>query len=69
MTTLLIGLTIGLPWLGALTVWLVGDARPRRSTSWPVSSRWRRLRLACPALPCRRRIAVLRIPLGAPSAI
>jgi NADH-quinone oxidoreductase subunit L len=29
MTALLIGLTIGLAWVGALTVWLVGDARPR----------------------------------------
>ena len=29
MTALLIGLTIGLAWFGALTVWLVGDARPR----------------------------------------
>ncbi|MBN1201094.1 MAG: NADH-quinone oxidoreductase subunit L [Anaerolineae bacterium] len=29
MTDWLIGLTIGLPWLGALAVWLVGDKRER----------------------------------------
>ena len=29
MTALWIALTIGLPWLGALSVWLVGDRRPR----------------------------------------
>lgn len=29
MTPWLIVLTIGLPWLGALCVWLTGDQRPR----------------------------------------
>src|SRR3989304_9591318 len=29
MAARLIGLTIGLAWLGGLTVWLVGDPRPR----------------------------------------
>ena len=30
---LLILLTIGLPWLGALVVWVAGDKRPRRTAS------------------------------------
>lgn len=29
MSSVLVGITIGLPWLGAVAVWLVGDERPR----------------------------------------
>jgi formate hydrogenlyase subunit 3/multisubunit Na+/H+ antiporter MnhD subunit len=29
MTTWLVLLTIGLPWLGGLAVWVIGDRRPR----------------------------------------
>ncbi|HET7011579.1 MAG TPA: proton-conducting transporter membrane subunit [Anaerolineales bacterium] len=65
MTTTLILLTIGLPWLGAILVWLVGDARPRLQHALAVVFS-AAAAVACVFLiPRAAEAAAIRLPLGA----
>jgi NADH-quinone oxidoreductase subunit L len=64
MTPWLIVLTIGLPWLGALCVWLTGDQRPRAQHALAVGFAVAAGLVALALLPFASDEAVLRVSLG-----
>ena len=64
MTTLLIALTIGLPWAGALLVWWIGDKRPRAQHALAVASSAAAAVACLLLLPRAGDAAVVRLPLG-----
>ena len=64
MTTTLILLTIGLPWLGAIAVWLIGDGRPRHQHTLAVASSGAAALACLFLLPRAGADAALRVALG-----
>jgi NADH-quinone oxidoreductase subunit L len=66
MATGLIVLTLGLPWLGALWVWLVGDERPHAQHALAVSFSLGAALSALALLPITTTQVVLRVPMGGP---
>jgi NADH-quinone oxidoreductase subunit L len=64
MTTTLLLLTIGLPWLGGLAVWLIGDSRPRAQHVLAVLSSAAAAVSCLLLLPQAADAAAVRVPLG-----
>src|SRR5579859_7520652 len=64
MAPLLIMLTIGLPWLGALIVWLARAAHPRVQTWLAVAFTLAAALASLALLPLATIDAVLRVPIG-----
>jgi NADH-quinone oxidoreductase subunit L len=64
MTNALLALTIGLPWLGGLGVWLAGDRRPRAQHATAVAFSVAAGLAALALLPLASSKATLRLPLG-----
>jgi NADH-quinone oxidoreductase subunit L len=64
MIPLLVVLTITLPWLGALSVWWAGDARPRAQLTLAVSSSLAAGVCALCLLPFTSSEIVVRLPIG-----
>ncbi|HLF28915.1 MAG TPA: NADH-quinone oxidoreductase subunit L [Anaerolineae bacterium] len=64
MATWLIPLTIGLPWLGALCVWLIGDQRARAQHTLAVLFSVAAGVAALALLPSATETIALRIPIG-----
>ncbi len=64
MASWLIILTIGLPWLGALAVMLVGDTRPRIQNTLAVGFAVAAGIAALVLIPFNSHAAVLRLPVG-----
>jgi NADH-quinone oxidoreductase subunit L len=63
-TTWLLILTIGLPWLGALIVWWVGDERPRAQNALAVLFAVAAGLAALAVLPSTTDAVALQLPLG-----
>ncbi len=64
MTAWLVLLTITLPWLGAVCVWLLGDRRPVRQTVLVVGFALAAAVAASTLLPLATDAVVIRIPFG-----
>jgi NADH-quinone oxidoreductase subunit L len=64
MTAWLIVLTLGLPWAGALWVWLAGDERPRAQHVLAVGFSVGAALSALALLPAVTNQVVLRVPMG-----
>ena len=64
MTTWLILLTIGLPWVGALTVWWIGDERPRLQHALAVGFSAAAAAACLLLIPRAGDAAVVRLSLG-----
>jgi NADH-quinone oxidoreductase subunit L len=64
MTTWLVLLTIGLPWLGALVVWATGDTRPKMQHGLAVIFSAAAGLISLALLPFTADAVVLRVPMG-----